>query len=302
MSDENNIDDNDLKQLRNGKGLSLSEVSDQLKLTKDVITKLEKSQFNELGAYAYVRGYLNHYARLLGVDAQKYLDLVPKSKIDVTLVNTSSQLSKSIKLKRHSTNMANYMIGTFVVVAISFSGWFLLKNYSGISNKPTTSIEITQPITDNFQNDNSTAEMAVNTQDAEQQESYHYSSLIPSEEQNKNVDSANNIDESQLLIPQKQTVDDKPASLEKNNKINDIAYEIKVIASETSWVKIEKLDGTKLHNDLLKPGEIIVHSNEAVHFRIGNGDNIKVSINGEEINLSSYTKKNIADFKWPLDS
>lgn len=302
MSEVNNIDDNDLKQIREEKGLSLSEVSDQLKITKDVITKLEKSQFKELGAYTYVRGYLNHYARLLGVEAQKYIDLIPKSNIEVQLVNTSSNLSKGIKLKRQSTSMGNYLIGTFVVVAISFSGWFLLKNYSGVSRKPNTSINISQPITDNSQAHNE-IEIADVTQTNPDEESYHYSSLIPSEKQNQSADKTNhNSEENQLTIPEKQTVNDDSLNEENISKINEMAYEIKVVASETSWVKIEKLDGTKLHNDLLKPGEITVQSNEPVHFRIGNGSNIKVSINGEEINLSSFTRKNIADFKWPQDS
>lgn len=303
MSEESNIDDNDLKQIRKEKGLSLSEVSDQLKLTKDVIVKLENSQFKELGAYTYVRGYLNHYSRLLGVDAQKYIELIPKSEIEVELINTSSHISKGIKLKRQSTHMANYLIGTFVVAAISFSGWFLLKNYSGISNKlnkPQESIEISQPIADN--NNNNELQIMDDKPEDQKEKSYHYSSLIPSEEQNQTTLTNKIKDENQLLIPEKPHLTEALSSKENTNNIDAKSYEIKVVAEETSWLKIEKLDGEKLHNDLMKPGELTIQSNEPVHFRIGNGQHIKVFINGEELNLSSYTRKNITDFKWPLDS
>ena len=96
---------NDLKKIREDKGLSLSDVANKLKLTSDVIGKLENSEFKTLGAYPYIRGYLLHYTNLLGIDSEKYIALIPKSELDTPLINTSSSVTKGLKLKRQSKNI-----------------------------------------------------------------------------------------------------------------------------------------------------------------------------------------------------
>ena len=84
-------------------------------------------------------------------------------------------------------------------------------------------------------------------------------------------------------------------------KLAKLSYEIIIQTDETSWVKVEEQGGKKLHNDLLKPGAITLQSDKPLHFRIGNEDNVSVKINGKEIDLSKYSRKNIADFNWPIE-
>lgn len=298
MSSEDNNDNNnitnDLRKIRKEKGLSLSDVSNKLKLTSGVISKLESSDFNSLGAYTYVRGYLNHYTDLLGLDSEKYIQLIPKSEIEVPLINTSSNVTKGIKLRRQSKNMANYLIGTFIVVAVSFSGWYLLKNYSkpkrNIEVLQSNSLEITPQTSIEIPQDNTNYNTLEKTEDTSTDESYHYSSLMPTTETDAKL--ADN----EISIPAKQI------EVEEVSTIAKLAYQIKIETDETSWVKVEHLDGTKVHNDLLKPGFVMLESDKPVHFRIGNEKKVKVTINGETIDLSKYSRKDIADFNWPLGS
>ena len=307
QSEENH---NNLKGLREDKGLSIESVASTLKLNTDVIKKLEESDFNNLGAYTYVRGYLNHYASLLGVDAQKYIDLIPKSNLEVPFVNTSSNNSKSFKLRKHSKSVFNYAIGTFIVIAVSFSGYYLLKTYSSTNNKSieivkSDSLEILPQSQTSISNDQISEDVS--------EETFHYSSLIPT---NVTNDKGLNGDEIQLPeqnkeINEKQVEGDLTLTstdllsadlLITDKEVPLKAYNIIIDATETSWVKVENLDGNKLHNDLLKPGSISLSSDKPLHFRIGNEKKIKVTINGEEIDLSIYSSKDIADFNWPLES
>ena len=300
-------DNNNLRKLREDKGLSLESVAGQLKLTAEVIKKLESSDFESLGAYTYVRGYLNHYARLLEVDAQPYIDLIPKSKLTVPLVNTRSNNSSSIKFKRQSKNFLSYAIGTFVVVAVSFSGYYVLKNYT---NQSKNSVEIAQPsdldilpITQNI--DINKAET-----DVKENDSFHYSSMIPTDvvkDNSEEVSLENEINQaseqkldSQDLMPE-SLLDENVIDTSNTNEDPVALYNIIINASETSWVKVENSDGNKLHNDLLQPGTISLNSDKPVHFRIGNEKKVKVTINGQEVNISDYASKDIADFNWPLD-
>lgn len=296
---------NDLKIIREDKGLSLSDVATKLKLTSDVISKLENSEFKTLGAYTYIRGYLLHYTELLGVNPEKYIELIPKSDFDTPLINTSSSVTKGLKLRRQSKNMASYVLGTSIVLIISFSGWFLLKNNIFQPKNQQSSFEIAT--------ENSleiTPQSAININDATDNskndtESFHYSSLIPTNENtsdlNKKVTSVQNpidVSANEISIPLQET---EASITQEIDTINNV-YSIQVKAEETSWVKIEHLDGNKIHNDLFQPGQMQFSSDKPIHFRIGNRSKVEVMINGESIDLSQYSRKNIADFKWPMDS
>ena len=171
-TDENELNTNELKQQREYQQLSIDEVCDKLKLTRDAIEKLESSDFLNLGAYTYVRGYMQNYAQLLGLDIQKYIDIIPKESFESKIVNTYSKSEKLVKFKRQSKGFGNYAVGTFMVLAVSLTGWYFLKQYS-VSKSRTldlnanTTLEIEKP--DVLELPNKT-------------DNYHYSSLIPSSE------------------------------------------------------------------------------------------------------------------------
>jgi cytoskeletal protein RodZ len=297
MSDKKNT--NNLKKIREDKGLTIAEVSSKLKLTSDTINKLEEGRFKELGAYTYVRGYLIHYTNLLQIEADPLLKLIPKAEFEVPLVNTSSHLKKGIKLSKQSKNMASYMLGTFLVIIISFSGWYLLKNYTGFSQSRlnreivnNSSNDLIPPQQDEFAMDQQlSAEQRAN--DPNKEEAFHYSSLIPSNDENS---LAQNNNETEVASDDKSEL-----RAEENAEAVLSVYKIKVVAREISWVKVEEINGIKLHNDLLQPSTITLVSDKPLHFRIGNEKNVTISINDEIIDISKYSRKNIADFNWPQD-
>ena len=329
-NDDNNNDnnehfvENDLKKIREQQGITIAEVAERLKLTSTKIIKLENNDFQDMGSYTYVRGYLQYYAEMLGVDPKRYVDLVPKIDIQLPLVNTSSSVSSGLKFKRQSKSMANYALGTFILFVLGFSGWFVLKNYSANRLSQTDSIEIVDnniiEIESKQDNDNNI------TDDKGQQDSegFHYSSIIPSTNE-KNLEAGTpSIDENRLPNEVNEQVDDLKDELNQNEDLipnsqldntsvdqvdipelptqsvaND-NYTIKIVAKKDSWVKVEHLSGHRIYNNLLKVGEITLTSKEPVHFRIGNGKNISITINNKSLDLPQYTQKDVIDFNWPL--
>lgn len=329
---------NDLKQIREKKGLSLGEVSDRLKLTKDVIEKLEKSEFKELGVYTYIRGYLKNYASLLDVDSQKYIDLIPKQELEANIINTYSKTNtKFLKFKRQSKGLGSYVVGTFLILAVTLSGWFFLKQYSQTKSRTldyaaNTTLEIRQQSDTERQNGSESS--------AENNENYHYSSLLPTttnpksnaetevpasenieslgdevneslQSMNAELSNAQGVDEqisgTAVATPNAEAnteeyiIDQYLDAANEANPIQNTGYEIEISTLEDSWVGIKKENGQKLYFDILKPGVTTFQSDQPVHFRIGNKNKVSLKINGEVVDLSKYAKKNIADFNWPFE-
>ncbi|MDQ6931566.1 MAG: DUF4115 domain-containing protein [Candidatus Eremiobacteraeota bacterium] len=56
---------------REARGLSLSDVAEQIHIRSVYLAQIEKENWPAIGAPVYVRGFLRTYARFLGVDAEK---------------------------------------------------------------------------------------------------------------------------------------------------------------------------------------------------------------------------------------
>ncbi|MDV6962001.1 helix-turn-helix domain-containing protein, partial [Pseudomonas aeruginosa] len=57
-----------LRQAREQKGLSLSQVAGQLNLTENSLRQLENGAFDKLPGHTFSRGYIRAYAKLMGLD------------------------------------------------------------------------------------------------------------------------------------------------------------------------------------------------------------------------------------------
>jgi cytoskeletal protein RodZ len=302
--------ENDLTALRKEKGLKLSDVAEKLKLTSDVIRKLENSEFENLAAYPYVRGYLINYANLLQTDPQRYIELIPKESKSTELVNTFSKSAKLIKFKRQSKGLGNYVIGTFIVLAVSFSGWYFLKVFSNKNElnqiNANTSLQLSdQSLNKEDENQNLSLD---DSSSNKENDSFHYSSLLPA---NDDIQAKDELDTNTIKESHELDSDSEQTNIIMDIETNSISiidegdplqvkkYIIEVNALETSWIKIENSEGVKLFSDLFQPGKQVFESDSAIHFRIGNQSNVEVSINGEKIDISKYSRKNISDFDWP---
>lgn len=62
-----------LKNERSKKGLSLTEISQSIKIREEVLQAIEKGEFEELPPEVYLRGLVKNYAQFLGLDMDKVL-------------------------------------------------------------------------------------------------------------------------------------------------------------------------------------------------------------------------------------
>ncbi|MGJ8664405.1 MAG: RodZ domain-containing protein, partial [Marinicella sp.] len=94
------------------------------------------------------------------------------------------------------------------------------------------------------------------------------------------------------------TADD--GSLLPQNTISSV-YTIKMELAEQAWVSIKTQNGEKIVHDLIGPGLREYHSDQPMHFRIGNVETLQLLINDNQVELSELSEEDIADFNWPLN-
>ncbi len=56
---------------REARGVSLSDVADQIRIRSVYLSAIEDENWNAIGAPVYIRGFLRTYARYLGLDPEE---------------------------------------------------------------------------------------------------------------------------------------------------------------------------------------------------------------------------------------
>lgn len=109
---------------RQEKAWSVQYVADQLKLSQGQILALESNKFDALPKLVIVRGFVRAYAKLLKIDADSLIALLPKESVPTHLetslrpaLSTPFVDSRLSLLGHHDTNR-RYIIGAVVLVLL----------------------------------------------------------------------------------------------------------------------------------------------------------------------------------------
>jgi len=82
-----------LRQAREGLGLSIEEVADRLRLNEALVLAMEEDRFGLLGAPVFARGHLRNYAALVGAAERAVLDAFDDGNLpEPTLLPTGDRM------------------------------------------------------------------------------------------------------------------------------------------------------------------------------------------------------------------
>ncbi len=99
-----------LAKQRKNRNASVEMIAKTSNLSKEVIEHLENNEFSKIGAAVYVRGYLSLYAKSLGLDVAKLINLYNSQypSEDITLRPAITQLNGKVRQerKRHSKTLS----------------------------------------------------------------------------------------------------------------------------------------------------------------------------------------------------
>ena len=265
-----------LKQQRTLKKLSLSDVAKAIKLDEYVLSDIENDQASHI-ALIYRNGYIQAYARFLGVTEEEIQALTTPDGVQEPAIKNifAAPLNRNPLdkwLRATSYVVASLLIGTLAwqftheAVRLSQNGSQLQQGEETISG---------------------TSGVSVNSQQTQQLRGPVNASIAPlGALHDGNPDALDTAERAWAAIS-------RPALPEGESRLH-------ISVSADSWVEITDANGQELEMDLLRGG-----SNKDYHgkppFRIlfGRASAVKLSVDGEAVDLSAFTNEDVAQLSWP---
>ena len=307
-----------LRNARVRRGLSVSEVADELRLTSRALRDLEEDRFSEFRARVFVIGYLKSYARFIGVD----LDLVTRQFNDVfeesdehdsiELVSDNSDWFYRF-LQRH---MSGLLSGSFILVLLVVSGiiWYYWSNevVDEVDDFSST-VENVELETDMPEDGNKPFYLDPHEVDEESLQpnvQTHETDPAPAEDSNTVVSLVEEeVSESSDTVPIE--IPDVPDEVEDEDPnadavvseeedwvapANSLLSPLVLTFTSESWIELQGTGEGEVYANLEQAGsEIKFSMTPPIKVKIGNARGTELTFRGNPVSFSGRTFSNVAN-------
>lgn len=272
------IASNLIKSQREKRGITIEEISIELKLEKKIIEDIENRNFGNFKSYLFLKGYLTNYANLL--DVKISLPEVKKQKKSQTKKNiTDKSKNKNKDKNKYKNSIKIKLIFSFLILTSVF---FIIFNNQNINqnNVDLKNKLIDKPISKN--------EKAIEISK---------DNTLSNEQQIKVEEIFINKTISQPELPNNDTV--TPSFIDKqiseNNKSIKNSFKKTLLIEYTgdSWTEIIDSKGEIVFFDLVKSGDKIdLNIASPIEILLGNATVVNIKYNNNKINIPYVNPEN----------
>lgn len=263
-----------LRRAREDAGLTTAEVATRLRLRVALIVAMEREDLAALGAPVFARGYVDSYARLLGLPVTLVDELLPRAQAEYV----PSPLENSARLPR-SRELMDRFARRFVYVALTASiviPVVLLATREPLPDPATLLTPLDVP-----------------------------TDVVAGARAGVSADASVRDEAIGPPAPTEQAV---MASFTPFYGATRTAAAPSVAAAATvqalvldlsgdSWIEVVGTDGSRLVHDLLHAGvQQTFDPSKVAQVLIGNAAGVNVSLNGKEVDITPYQRANVARF------
>lgn len=278
-----------LRNARTAKGMSIDEVSRQLRLSVQQIEAIEKEDFEKLPGRTFLRGFIRNYANLVQLDAAPLLQMLPESTRIISTYERTPFKNKQISFSSNRENPGNHsLIIAIILFVIILSAYFLFENGGWNKNSDT-----------NTANGETKVESAT--------ASVQIQLPLPSAVKNVTDTQTNKLPEvnNQASVPENTevqtdtkkeaiTAESKPV-IEKTEKVAAVTKNsghLHFKLTSDSWIKVVDGTGASVFEQLVKGGgEQIVTGKRPLSIVLGNASGVNLTYNDKVIDISPYKKQ-----------
>jgi cytoskeleton protein RodZ len=292
-----------LREAREHKKYSVAEVAAQLRLTKAIVGYLESQEWDKLNGRTYARGYFASYVKFLGLPRDEMLAVFD-------LEYSATEPTLNLNPHRHSVDDKPFpWFMLLCVVIVLGAGWFAYQQWQSaqLDLQPVVVPEQAEQVS-SF--DDSVVEpLASNTVPLLEQEEPE---PLVVEEEYETIDSLglNEDDLSELsaaesitpevvpveAIPQAETIETEP-------ELPLTSSTLKLSFSGDCWVEVTNADAKVLVSKVMRAQESLeLSSDQPLKVLLGRAEAAKVIFNNEPVDLSPYTRGNVARLTLGVES
>lgn len=281
---------------RERRGWSRLEVGAQLKLPVSLIARLENDNYEGLSQGVFLRGYLNSYARLVGIPVGEAAQ-VAEASIEIAPLVATGTISRSRYLFERYSVSATYLVLTAIIVVPAV--W--LATHGGLEQNLARTTPLDPPITISTPPQHDSAATASDSVAATTGES----AVEPASGSNPASGLAMPQPESPIIAsmtpfttsrqPVAEPVPEpKPAS-SSTATVGSGAHSLVLKLAQQSWVEVTAADGSKLEYSMLPAGsEHSYRSDGVLSVRLGNVQGAQVITDGTVVDLTPFQRGNVA--------
>ena len=287
MNEDNTQPQNDepsvgqiLKTHRENANISLAKIASLLKLTESQVEHIENDEYHLLGAKTFVKGYIKNYCRTLNIDSTTILTMLPAYSTSDKPVDMQS-FSRRTEKEAHDSRLmtVSYLILAIVIGSSAVWWW---QNAMPIDEQTNTI-------------------NANNSLISEQQKSTKLLAEAADEAQSNEIEPAPQANST--VFNEQQTIQAAPlndAQSQSEPTSSDLSTIIMMFNDE-SWVEIHDANDEKIAFGVKKAGyEMTLTGVAPFSVVLGKHDVVRITLNGEPVDISAFPKNRLAKFKLPL--
>jgi len=313
-----------LQEYREIADLDIEQTAETLCLTISTIKALENEQFDKLPEPPYMRGYLRNYARFAEKDPAHIIDVyhqragIKQNAEEIVTASSSYTNSNNnptpvITPTRFRFALITVLLLSLILLSMipSVQQW-ATETWASFSTKETTTapVEMTTdglglpslagnlPLPDDKAENNSKLPETNNASTADTENSTNTDSTNKNTNSNSNEDTDaqddNSDSEDQAENADANTED---ANSEQDPIEGDGNTHIKLIFSDKVWLRIRDNKGNRLYEAVNQAGTVKeLKLNSPLKFKVGNANKLKLFIDGEEMDITEFTRGSVATF------
>ena len=262
-----------LKEARERLGVGLTEIAASMHLDEEVVVALEQGRYEALPALAYVRGYLQTYARLVGLDPETLKeglrDVEASPGRGPVLRRSPSRPTFAVRSQRHIGVLFAAIVGALLLAAAVLL-WFVWR----LPDTWFSSAPEAAP-------DAGTASAAIESVARAPVE-------LPPEQPSAPSEPALPVaGESAAAVAVAPVAETPPA---------DSPSDLLVLRfDESSWVEVRDAADRLIHAEVGEPGQTAtVAGNAPFSIVVGYAAGVELDFNGDPVPLSPHTRENVA--------
>jgi|CXWL01.1.fsa_nt_gi cytoskeleton protein RodZ len=278
-----------LRKARVMKGMSIEDVSRQLRLSVQQIEAIEKENYERLPGRTFLRGFIRNYANLVQLDPIPLLQLLPESTPVISTYERTPFKNKQISFTSNRENAGSNKIIVVIASLILITGayfsfvkdmWIKTPETSSVSTvakaeSGTASVQIQLPLSE-------TVKTAASSQANQQSQT--------SDRVNGEKNSEAELDKKTEAIPAKNKPvipgAEKPIAAPSNS--GNLYFRL----TGDSWIKVVDGTGASLFEQLKKNGsEQIITGKRPLSIVIGNASAVNLTYNDKVIDIASYKRQ-----------